>query len=78
MNRPPACLVCPIEMGNKESYWSGLNGARKDYIAPGPVPALDGPGPGRHCQGPSAHALVCPRIPGVTVISFWKPFGILV
>ena len=35
-------------------------------------------GPGRHCQGPSAHALVCPRIPGVTVISVWKPFRILV
>ena len=35
-------------------------------------------GPGRHCQGPSAHALFCPRIPGVTVISFWKPFRILV
>ena len=35
-------------------------------------------GPGRHCQGRSAHALVCPRIPGVTVISFWKPFRILV
>ena len=25
MNRLPACLVCPIEMGNKESYWSGLS-----------------------------------------------------
>ena len=35
-------------------------------------------GPGRHCQGPSVHALVCPRIPGVTVISVWKPFRILV
>ena len=35
-------------------------------------------GPGRHCQGRRVHALVCPRIPGVTVISFWKPFHILV
>ena len=28
-----------------------INGARKDYVALGPVPALDGPGPIHHLLG---------------------------
>ena len=34
------------------------------------VKLWDNTGPGIHCQGPSTHALVCPKIPGVIVISF--------
>ena len=29
MNRLPSCLIYPVVMGNKESYWSGLNGIQQ-------------------------------------------------
>ena len=39
----PHHLQCVDRMGTNFAIQSGLNGARKGYIALGPVPALDGP-----------------------------------
>ena len=56
----PYTLTCKLVVVN------GLVVAPQVASSPGPVLLkLKGgkTGPGRHCQGRSAHALVCPRIP---------------
>lgn len=32
MNRLPSCLIYPVVMGNKESYWSGLSALAKTKL----------------------------------------------